>query len=93
MATGGTLKARLFLEGIEVPFIGASITAAVNQASIAYIDIVPLNEIRHIKPRTHVLIAVRDQEISDSYEEDRYILAWEGEVFGYNFGTYCKTGI
>jgi len=41
MAHGRPLQAKLFLEGIEVPFIGASITHTVNQASIAYIDLVP----------------------------------------------------
>lgn len=83
MAVGGNIKAKLYLEGIEVPFIGASITSSVNMASIAYIDIVPLDEIRHIKPRTHVMLAVRDYFGSDP---NKFILAWEGEVFGYNFG-------
>lgn len=88
MAVGGNIKARVFLEGVEVPFIGASITSAVNQASIAYIDIVPLNEIRHIKPRTHVVIAVLDyfDPALNAGDGEKYILAWEGEVFGYNFG-------
>jgi len=80
MPVGGEIKAKVFLEGVEVPFIGASITSAVNSASIAYVDIVPLDEIRHIKPRTHVVIALKDDV------KGGYILAWEGEVFGYNFG-------
>jgi len=86
MAVGGTIKAKLYLEGIEVPFIGASITSSVNRASIAYVDIVPLDEIRHIKPRTHVSIHVKDFSNPDPNKKDQFILAWEGEVFGYNFG-------
>lgn len=86
MAVGGNIKAKLYLEGIEVPFIGASITSSVNRASIAYVDIVPLDEIRHIKPRTHVSIHVKDDANPDAGKRGRFVLAWEGEVFGYNFG-------
>lgn len=86
MPTGGDIKAKVFLEGVEVPFIGASITSSVNSASIAYVDVVPLDEIRHIKPRTHVVIALKDSNNPDHSKRGNYILAWEGEVFGYNFG-------
>ena len=83
MALGRPLGAKVFLEGKEVPLIGATITSSVNQASIAYIDLVPQAEINNIKPRTHVEIAVRDY---NNIEEDfPYVTAWEGEVFGYSF--------
>ena len=84
MGKGIPLGAKLFLEGIEVPFIGATITCAVDRASIAYIDVVPLDEIKHIKPRTMVHLFVRD--ITDQTNNYPYILAWEGEVFGFSFG-------
>lgn len=89
MGQGKSLGAKLFLEGKEVPFIGASITHTVNQASIAYIDLVPQAEILNIKPRTLVQLFVRNymdpaagQAGAAAYP---FVLAWEGEVFGYNF--------
>ena len=84
MALGRPLGAKLFLEGKEVPFIGASITSSVGQASIAYIDLVPHKSINDIKPRTLVHLFVRDYQNED--KNFPYVLAWQGEVFGYNFG-------
>ena len=86
MAHGRPLQAKLFLEGIEVPFIGASITHTVNQASIAYIDLVPHSSLLNIKPRTHVVLQVRDVHNVHTGGGFPYVQAWEGEVFGYNFG-------
>jgi len=83
MPVGRPLGAKLFLEGKEVPFLGASIVNTVGQASIAYIDLVPHKTINEIKPRTHVVIAVRDY--NNVAEEFPYVYAWEGEVFGYSF--------
>lgn len=84
MSTGKPIGAKLFLEGIEVPFIGATITSTVNTASIAYVDLIPHKEINNIKPRTHVVIAVRDY--TNPEDDYPFVHAWEGEVFGYNFG-------
>jgi len=93
MALGRPLGAKLFLEGKEVPFIGATMTSTVGQASIAYIDVVPHETIMNIKPRTNVEIFVRnymqtetEASSSGSTQAFPYILAWKGEVFGYNFG-------
>lgn len=86
MPIGRPLGAKLLIEGKEVPFIGATITHAVGQASIAYIDVVPHAAINNIKPRTHVTIAVRDYNNNKSDDKFPYIYAWEGEVFGYSFG-------
>jgi hypothetical protein len=86
------LGAKLFLEGIEVPFIGATFTHTVNEASVAYIDCIPHASLNHIKPRTHVLITIRDYRLKDRPGADGkvlgdaypYVTAWEGEVFGLN---------
>jgi hypothetical protein len=77
------LGAKLYLEGIEVPFVGATITTQVGAASIAYIDLVPHHTITDIKPRTHVLLTVRDYH--NKAENYPFVNAWEGEVFGYSF--------
>lgn len=93
MALGRPLGAKLFLEGKEVPFIGATMTSTVGQASIAYVDIVPHQTIMNIRPRTNVEIFVRNYMQTEteaaadgSTQAFPYILAWKGEVFGYTFG-------
>lgn len=83
MSTGRPLAAKLFLEGIEVPFIGATLTHTVNQAAIAYIDLVPHKLINDIKPRTLVSLYVKDFNAPD--KGFPYVLAFEGEVFGFSF--------
>lgn len=86
MPQGRPMMAKLILEGKEVPFLGATITSAVNQASIAYIDVVPQEEINNIAPRTHVSIQVRDFHDETTNKGFPYVEAWEGEVFGFSFG-------
>jgi len=54
MAIGHKLGLRLFLEGIEVPCIGASISAAPNSPAVASIQVIATNEIFNILPRTVV---------------------------------------
>lgn len=90
MAQGRPLGAKLFIEGLEVPFTGATISAGVNRASIAYVDLVPHQSINNIKPRSLIQIFVRnymDTAAGKSADPSfPYVLAWQGEVFGYNFG-------
>lgn len=90
MALGRPLGAKLFLEGFDVPFIGATITSSIGQASIAYVDLVPHESIMRIKPRTKVEIFVRNY-LDDTTDKPGsspfpYVLAWQGEVYGINFG-------
>lgn len=84
MTTARPLHARLFLEGVEVPLIGATITHTVDMAAIAYIDVVPHQTINNIKPRTLVHLFARD--LSNPTDGYPHVLAFEGEVFGFNFG-------
>jgi hypothetical protein len=89
MGLGRLLGAKLFLEGKEVPLIGATIHSTVGSASIAYIDVVPHQKINNIKPRTTAQIFVRnflDDGTVKGSSAFPYVLAWEGEVFGYGFG-------
>lgn len=53
-ATGYQLKLRLFLEGIEVPVIGAQVQMNLNAPATASIQVVPTDRILDIKPRTMV---------------------------------------
>jgi hypothetical protein len=77
--SGHRQHARLFLEGREVPFVSASITAQINQPCTAYIDLVPLQKIKFIRPKTQVHIFVRDD---NTFGDAGYYLAFEGEVVG-----------
>lgn len=82
MGVAKPLFAKLFLEGFEVPLISATCTSNVGQASIAYIEVPPLAEIVDIKPRTHVMLAVRD--LNNPKQGYPFIKAWEGEVYGFS---------
>ena len=84
MPTGRPLNAKLFLECKEVPFIGATATFSVDQAAIAYVDLVPHKSINQIKPRTLVHLFVQD--FNNPAANFPYILFFQGEVFGFTFG-------
>jgi hypothetical protein len=83
MTVGRPLFAKLFLEGIEVPFIGASVTYTINQAAIAYIDLIPHEAINNIKARTMVHLFTTD--VNDPKGEYPLVQCFKGEVFGFNF--------
>jgi len=79
MSSGVRQKVRLFLEGREVPFESASITARAGQPTQASITMVPLSTIKNISPRTQVHLFLRD---SLYFGDQNYRLAFEGEVVG-----------
>lgn len=54
MAIGHKLSLRLFLEGIEIPCIGASVNIAPNSPATASIQVIATNEIFNLLPRTVV---------------------------------------
>lgn len=78
-----TQRCRLFLEGREVPFAGASISSAVGQPTVASIDLIPVDPIKHIHPKTQVHIFVQD---TYNFPDDQFYLAFEGEVTGRSLG-------
>lgn len=79
MGSGHRQNVRLFLEGREVPFVGAAIVGKPGQALFASIDMVPTQVIKFIRPRTQVHIFVRDNL---AFGNDGYYLAFDGECFG-----------
>lgn len=79
MSVGSRQKARLFIEGREVPFQAATITATVGAPISATISLVPLREIKFIKPRTQVHIFMQDTK---NFPDDDFYLMFEGEVLG-----------
>ena len=53
-ARGQQLKLRLFLEGIEVPVIGAQVQMNLNAPATASIQVIPVDTLTELKPRTMV---------------------------------------
>lgn len=96
MGTTGTgpaylLHLRLFLEGIEVPVIGASVTANLNAPATATIQVVPSDKLTTLLARTTVHLFYLDSaEFRRSGlaqpNEHHYKLLFCGEVFDMNFG-------
>lgn len=93
MAIGRQLRLRLFLEGIEVPVIGASVQFGVNAPASASIQVVPSTRVRRFKARTVThLFYLDDREAfnppSDEavyYDDPRWKLLYSGEVHGYSW--------
>jgi hypothetical protein len=79
MAVGARQRCRLLLEGREVPFISATLMCNPNSPKIAAIDLVPVDVIKFIKPKTQVHIFVQD---TLAFGDSDFYLAFEGEVTG-----------
>lgn len=85
-APGYLLDLRLYLEGIQVPVIGASVSASVGSAATASIDIVPHDTADLILPRTVVHLFYLDhirfkKSGKNSPDSSDYRLLFCGEVF------------
>lgn len=83
MSTGVRQKCRLLLEGREVPFRSATLMCKPNVPIIASIDVVPLQVLKFIRPRTQVHLLVSD---TDAFGDAIPRLAFEGEVMGRGYG-------
>jgi len=77
---GRRLDVRCFLEGIQVPFLGANISITTNQASTASISLVGTNALFKIRPKTHVLLVFWDEAGAGAWR-----LLWEGQVIGIGY--------
>lgn len=84
-ATGNQLKLRLFLEGIEVPVIGAQVQLNLNAPATASIQVVPTDLIMDLKPRTMVHLFFWDytKDLPDSpplFGIDNSVTSYEENV-------------
>lgn len=77
--SSGRQKVRVMLEGREVPVTSATIVCKMNMPIAASIDLVPLQIIKFVKPRTQVHIFVRD---TFTFGDDNFYLCFEGEILG-----------
>lgn len=101
---GELLHVRLFLEGIEVPVISATISAHLGSTSAAQIEIVPTDRALYFAPRTMVHLFYLDYNLAEhtpattvdstgnvvpADKDDFYKLLWMGELFSIS---YNKSG-
>jgi hypothetical protein len=97
-AIGKKLHLRLFLEGIEVPVIAASVSVAINAPASASIQVIPLDSVMKLHARTMVHLFYIDSKAVE-YEGDEentkgvyisrklseYKLLFAGEMIAYQF--------
>lgn len=93
MANTQFLKLRLFLEGIEVPVIGASVTSAIGSPSQANIEVIGDRTVLEFPPRTMVHLFVYDprakSKVSPKDPDGKYTLLFCGDLMSVS---YNKTG-
>ena len=58
---GRKIHLRLFMEGVEVPVIGATVNAAIGAGASANIQVVPTDRAMELKPRTLVHLFYLDE--------------------------------
>jgi len=71
------IEARAFIEGIEIPIQSASIVQNSNSMSYASVVIPPVSSVPDIKPRSLLLIFVKDL---NSYGGEEFMLQFMGET-------------
>ena len=94
-STAGTglaapIDLRLFIEGIEVPVIGADISIAIGRPAEATIQIVPSDEALLLLPRSVVHLFFLDSEAHHAEQRPAlsdwdYKILFAGELFSYSF--------
>ena len=87
---GRTLNFKLYIEGIEVPFVQIQLNATANQPSQAQIAMVPTDSIYNIRPRSLVHIFFFDDYVGPepfgkTQTSPIWRLLWEGEVVAFGF--------
>lgn len=94
MSIGHKLGLRLFLEGVEVPVIGATITVAANSPASCSLQVIATDKVLELLPRTLVHLFFYDfvmgesatgTDIQEDIENSAYKLLFVGEVQGLAF--------
>jgi hypothetical protein len=90
MPAGRRLNFKLYIEGVEVPFVQIVINATANQPSQAQIAMVPTDSIFNIRPRSLVHVFFFDDYIGPepfgkTQTTPIWRLLWEGEVMAMGF--------
>ncbi|KKN98651.1 hypothetical protein LCGC14_0147630 [marine sediment metagenome] len=77
---GGRLHLRLFLDGIEIPVVGANVTTTINAPARAQIRIIPTDLAKYIQPRTTVQLFYYDYTGIEIKTEDSAERASSGVI-------------
>lgn len=86
MAQGASLKIRLFIEGVEVPVVAATVASSPNSPATASIQIIPTDTAFFFKPRTVIHLFFLDYIAKPSPNpDDQFKLLFAGEVVGFSF--------
>lgn len=94
MSIGHKLGLRLFLEGVEVPVIGATITVAANSPAACSLQVIATDKVLELLPRTLVHLffydfvmgeSAIDTDVQEDIENSAYKLLFMGEVQGLAF--------
>jgi hypothetical protein len=83
---GKPLHLRLFLEGIEVPVVSAQVTSHLNGPAAAAIQVIPIDEVLQLKPRTMVHLFFLEKPPSldpQTKKPENYRLLFAGETVGF----------
>ena len=84
MASAQYLNLRLFLEGVEVPVIGASVTSSVGAPAQATIQVVGDPAVLRLAPRTLVHLFVYDphgvSKVNPKSADAKYVLLFSGDL-------------
>jgi len=82
------MRVRGFLEGIEIPIISCVIQMSINSPAAASINVVYIDEIMELKPRTMVHLFFYDYTIDEVVDLDdlkKYRLLFAGETVGISY--------
>jgi hypothetical protein len=83
---GKPLHIRLFLEGVEVPVVAAQVSTHLNGPAAASIQVVPLDEVMKLKPRTmvHLFFLEKPAKVdAQTGNLEEYRLLFTGEIVGF----------
>ena len=84
MAEGNLLHLRLFLEGIEIPVIAASVNVAANTPASASIQVIATDKVFKLLPRTVVHLFYFDYIQSGNIALEKNVPKYEDEVDRFN---------
>lgn len=97
MTVAKPLGLRLFIEGDEVPVISAQVSIGINSPSSASIQVIPLDEVLDLRPRTMVHLFFLDADAAivknttqgasatSSTNRNTYRLLFAGETVGFSW--------
>jgi hypothetical protein len=91
IAEGSLLHLRLFICGVEVPVIGAMVSATEGSPAAAQIEIIPTDRALRLLPRSkiHLFFLDYDEAAYGGVKDSYYKLLFSGELFTIS---YTKTG-